>query len=138
MSISLTPHLEELVREKIASGSYNSASEVLREALRLLEQEDQLRLKLQNLRQDMDDTYLVSFPVSSALFPSPWGGGISQSENSRGVYQLFPVWETKLPAPRARNLRKTTSCSTSVLPREEQPEREVFDGAIDVAKRNHG
>src|SRR5260370_17067227 len=52
MNISLTPHLEEMIREKIASGSYNSASEVVREALRLLEQEDQLRsLKIQNLHQ---------------------------------------------------------------------------------------
>ncbi len=32
MNISLTPHLEEMIREKIASGSYNSASEVVREA----------------------------------------------------------------------------------------------------------
>jgi antitoxin ParD1/3/4 len=54
MNISLTPHLEEMIREKIASGSYNSASEVVREALRLLEQDDQLRaLKLQKLRQDI-------------------------------------------------------------------------------------
>jgi antitoxin ParD1/3/4 len=54
MNISLTPHLEELIRDKIASGSYNSASEVVREALRLLEQEDQLRaLKMQRLRQDL-------------------------------------------------------------------------------------
>jgi antitoxin ParD1/3/4 len=54
MNISLTPHLEEMIREKIASGSYNSASEVVREALRLLEQEDQLRsLKMQKLRQDI-------------------------------------------------------------------------------------
>jgi antitoxin ParD1/3/4 len=56
MNISLTPHLEEMIREKIASGSYNSASEVVREALRLLEQEDQLRsLKMQKLRQDIRD-----------------------------------------------------------------------------------
>jgi len=32
MNISLTPHLEEMIREKIASGSYNSASEVVRSA----------------------------------------------------------------------------------------------------------
>ncbi len=56
MNISLTPHLEEMIREKIASGSYNSASEVVREALRLMEQEDQLRsLKLQRLRQDVQE-----------------------------------------------------------------------------------
>jgi antitoxin ParD1/3/4 len=56
MNISLTPHLEEMIREKIASGSYNSASEVVREALRLMEQEDQLRsLKLQRLRKDVQE-----------------------------------------------------------------------------------
>src|SRR5579859_1121593 len=56
MNISLTPHLEEMIREKIASGSYNSASEVVREALRLMEQEDQLRsLKLQKLRHDVQE-----------------------------------------------------------------------------------
>jgi antitoxin ParD1/3/4 len=54
MNISLTPRLEEMIREKIASGFYGSASEVVREALRLLELEDQLRtLKLQRLRQDI-------------------------------------------------------------------------------------
>ena len=57
MNISLTPHLEEMIRAKIASGSYNSASEVVREALRLLEQEDQLRaLKLRNLRRDIRES----------------------------------------------------------------------------------
>jgi antitoxin ParD1/3/4 len=56
MNISLTPHLEKMIRAKIASGSYNSASEVVREALRLLEEEDQLRsLKIQRLREDIRD-----------------------------------------------------------------------------------
>ena len=43
MNISLTPQLEELVRKKVASGLYGSASEVMREALRLLEERDRLR-----------------------------------------------------------------------------------------------
>jgi antitoxin ParD1/3/4 len=54
MNISLTPHLEEMIREKIATGSYNSASEVVREALRLLEQADQFQaMKIQKLREDI-------------------------------------------------------------------------------------
>ncbi len=36
MNVSLTPELEKLVQEKVASGLYNSASEVIRESLRLL------------------------------------------------------------------------------------------------------
>ena len=58
MNINLTPLLEEMIREKIASGSYNSASGVVREALRLLEQKDRLRsLKLERLRQDIRDGF---------------------------------------------------------------------------------
>lgn len=54
MNISLTPRLEQMIREKIASGSYNSASEVVREALRLMELEDQIRaLKLERLREEI-------------------------------------------------------------------------------------
>ena len=34
MNVNLTPQLEELVREKVSSGLYNSASEVVRDALR--------------------------------------------------------------------------------------------------------
>jgi uncharacterized protein len=36
MNISLTPELEKYVRRKVGSGLYNNASEVIREALRLL------------------------------------------------------------------------------------------------------
>ena len=37
MNVNLTPQLEELVRSKVASGLYTSVSEVVREALRLME-----------------------------------------------------------------------------------------------------
>ncbi len=54
ININLTPQLEELVREKVSSGLYNSASEVVREALRLMDMEDQLRaVKLKNLQHDI-------------------------------------------------------------------------------------
>jgi len=54
MNISLTPQLEELVKGKVESGFYNSASEVMREALRLLEERDQLReLRLEELRREI-------------------------------------------------------------------------------------
>jgi antitoxin ParD1/3/4 len=35
MHVSLTPELEKVVKEKVDSGLYNNASEVIREALRL-------------------------------------------------------------------------------------------------------
>ena len=51
MHVSLTPKLEAFVREKVASGLYNNASEVVREALRLLRQQDETeRLKIETLR----------------------------------------------------------------------------------------
>jgi antitoxin ParD1/3/4 len=43
MNISVPPELERLVTEKVASGRYSSASEVVGEALRLLEERDRLR-----------------------------------------------------------------------------------------------
>ena len=43
MNVSLTPELEKFVCAKVESGRYNSASEVVREALRLLKEHDQSR-----------------------------------------------------------------------------------------------
>jgi len=42
VNVHLTPELEQLVQSKVKSGRYNSASEVVREALRLLEQRDEV------------------------------------------------------------------------------------------------
>ena len=54
MNVNLTPQLEELVRSKVASGLYTSASEVVRAALRLMEEQDRLRdAKLAQLRSDV-------------------------------------------------------------------------------------
>ena len=55
MNVSLTPALEEMVQKKVASGLYNSASEVIREALRLLAENDKIQhAKLMALREDVD------------------------------------------------------------------------------------
>lgn len=43
MNVSLTPELERFVNAKVDSGRYNSASEVVREALRLLEEHEHAR-----------------------------------------------------------------------------------------------
>ena len=54
MNINLTPHLESMVRQKVDSGLYTSASEVVREALRLMDEQDALRAaKLEQLRKDI-------------------------------------------------------------------------------------
>lgn len=56
MNVNLTPKLEEMIKEKVASGLYTSASEVVREALRLMEEQDRIRAAgLEQLRQDIRD-----------------------------------------------------------------------------------
>ncbi|WP_218131745.1 type II toxin-antitoxin system ParD family antitoxin [Nitrosospira multiformis] len=56
MNINLTPQLEEMVRQKVTSGLYTSASEVVREALRLMEEKDQVRAaRLEQLRNDIQE-----------------------------------------------------------------------------------
>jgi antitoxin ParD1/3/4 len=59
LNVNLTPRLENIVRQKVADGLYNNASEVIRDALRLMEAKDQLHeaqleaIKLDALRDDL-------------------------------------------------------------------------------------
>lgn len=54
INISLPLELETRVRQKVESGLYGSVSEVIREALRLLEAYEQIKIaKLDSLRQDI-------------------------------------------------------------------------------------
>ena len=43
MNVSLTPKLTDYVKSKVQSGNYNSASEVMREALRLMQERDEIQ-----------------------------------------------------------------------------------------------
>lgn len=54
-NIALTRHFEQYVRDKVAAGRYQSASEVVREALRLMEHRDRLlERELSSLREDIE------------------------------------------------------------------------------------
>ncbi len=55
MHVSLTPELEAKIRSKVESGLYNNASEVIREALRYMEQNQELiiQLKMDRLRAEV-------------------------------------------------------------------------------------
>ncbi|MEM6846264.1 MAG: type II toxin-antitoxin system ParD family antitoxin [Bacteroidota bacterium] len=56
MNVSLTPDLEQYVQNKVKSGRYQSSSEVVREALRLLEEKDQERQhRLEALKADIQE-----------------------------------------------------------------------------------
>ncbi len=79
LNINLTPQLEDLVRQKVSSGRYNSASEVVREALRLMETHDQMQsLRLEQLRQDIRDG-LDSGPSQ------PWSAAAAKREGRKRV-----------------------------------------------------
>ncbi|HTE17953.1 MAG TPA: type II toxin-antitoxin system ParD family antitoxin [Armatimonadota bacterium] len=54
MNVSLSPELERLVEEKVRSGAYPSASDVVREGLRLLQERDEHRsAQLEDLRREI-------------------------------------------------------------------------------------
>ena len=54
MNVSLTPELESVIAQKVDAGMYSSASEVVREGLRLLQQRDQMyETKLAALKGDI-------------------------------------------------------------------------------------
>jgi len=50
MNVSLTPELEQVVNQKVSSGLYQTASEVVREGLRLLIERDR---RAESLRRDI-------------------------------------------------------------------------------------
>ena len=54
MNVSLTPELERFVDQKVKQGLYNSASEVVRDGLRLLtERDEERKAKLDALRHSV-------------------------------------------------------------------------------------
>lgn len=53
-SVALGTHFEAFIKAQLATGRYNNVSEVVREGLRLLEDQEALRrLKLERLRTDI-------------------------------------------------------------------------------------
>ena len=55
MPVTLPPELEEVVRGRVSSGAYSSSSEVLREALRLIEARDRwLEAQREAFRRDVE------------------------------------------------------------------------------------
>lgn len=63
MNISITDQLADYVREKVNSGRYNNASEVVRDALRRMEEEDARSLRLaepsvEDVISDLDEMQL--------------------------------------------------------------------------------
>jgi len=54
VNVSLTPELDKWINEKVASGLYQSSSELIREGLRfLMVREEQRQAMIAELRQDL-------------------------------------------------------------------------------------
>jgi antitoxin ParD1/3/4 len=64
IELSLSPKLEELVRSKVESGLYGSPAEVIEEALYVLDDYDQIRMrKLASLRKTIEDARNSGPPI---------------------------------------------------------------------------
>ncbi len=59
-SISLGNHFEEFISQEISSGKYNSASEVIRSALRLLEKEENKVVELRKALEEGENSGFVN------------------------------------------------------------------------------
>jgi antitoxin ParD1/3/4 len=54
MNVSLTTELAEFVKQQVESGMYQTASEVMRDGLRLLKQREQFRqIRVEELRKEV-------------------------------------------------------------------------------------
>jgi antitoxin ParD1/3/4 len=58
-SILLGPYFDELIQRKIKSGRYASASEVVREALRLFEQHEKREEELEKVLKEGADSEMI-------------------------------------------------------------------------------
>jgi len=101
MNVSLTPHLEAMVREKVESGRYSNASEVVREALRLMEAQD-IRQGLANIASTRDVPADEGRPPRSsgaailewiARNPIPKDARRSPEEIDRAIQEERDAWE---------------------------------------------
>jgi antitoxin ParD1/3/4 len=95
MNVSLTPELEKLVDRKVSSGMYQTASEVVREGLRLLAERD---ARLESLRRDIQ-----------AGFDAVDRGEYTEYD-AKGIRQLMERVKTRgrqrLEAERTKPLKK--------------------------------
>lgn len=71
MHVSLTPELERLVKGHVESGLYNSSSEVVREALRLWNEQQQYKKKMETIRLKLEaaerSPLIENFSMSNLL-----------------------------------------------------------------------
>lgn len=81
MNVSLTPELERLVNEKVESGLYQTASEVVREALRLMKERDHAR---EQLRADVQVGFDALARGEGRTYDKASGRQLAEQIKSRG------------------------------------------------------
>jgi antitoxin ParD1/3/4 len=81
MNVSLTPELERLVNEKVESGLYQTASEVVREALRLLKERHHAR---EHLRADVQAGFDALARGEGRTYDKASGRELAERIKSRG------------------------------------------------------
>src|SRR5262249_28040575 len=104
MNVSLTPELEKFVAQKVQSGLYQTASEVIREGLRLLEERDALhQARLEEIRQPTEDGTAQlaggEGPPGEEVFPQIRPKSRARRPAPPGVGTFFPPWRPKPPTP---------------------------------------
>lgn len=94
MNVSVTDHLAGYVRKKVKSGRYNNASEVVREALRRMEDEDARSVRLaapsaEDILSDLTGQQLESIRrrVRSGI-ESIEGGEFEEYQGRKGLQEL--------------------------------------------------
>lgn len=86
MNVSITPELEKFVQKQVKSGMYNSASEVFREALRLLAMREEIRRqRIEKLRAE----------IQKGLDDVAAGRVIDGEESSRRMDALIASFEAR-------------------------------------------
>lgn len=75
MNVSLTPKLEKFVTKKVQSGSYQTSSEVVREGLRLLEEQDRRKDFSFSSHQELEEKLVEGLESGSAgkMSSKDWG-----------------------------------------------------------------
>jgi antitoxin ParD1/3/4 len=67
-SVALGPHFEEFIQASILTGRYNNASEVVRSALRLLEEQEQKIVALRSaIEEGMASGFVEDFDAKAYL-----------------------------------------------------------------------
>ena len=86
MNISLTPTLEKFVQDKVASGLYNSVSEVIREALRMMASKDKIsQERIAQLNKEIEEGWNDTVILD----------GHSAMEKLIKKYEWFGTWNYK-------------------------------------------